>query len=74
MLFGVLSPPGDVVLEYSAHIADKKLKGVEIIHFDEEGKIVEFEVMVRPTSAILALGEAVDARIGPLVTGAKKQV
>ena len=54
----------DVVLEYSARVADKKLKGVEIIHFDEEGKIAEFEVMVRPTNAIVALGEAVDARIG----------
>ncbi|MCS6766615.1 MAG: nuclear transport factor 2 family protein [Candidatus Protistobacter heckmanni] len=46
----------DVVLEFSANIGGKKLKGIDFIRFDEQGKIVEFEVMVRPMSGLQALG------------------
>jgi hypothetical protein len=64
--------PNDVVLEFSARIGDKKLKGVDIIRFDEAGRIAEFEVMVRPANALAALGAAMGARIGPVVNAAKK--
>jgi hypothetical protein len=67
-----VSGPNDVVLEFSARVGDKKLKGVDIIRFDEAGKIAEFEVMVRPANALAALGEAMGARIGPAVNAAKK--
>lgn len=53
-----------VVLEFSARLADKKLKGIDIISFDEEGKITEFEVMIRPANAAVALGEAMAAKAG----------
>jgi hypothetical protein len=62
----------DVVLEFSARVGDKKLKGVDIIRFDEAGNIAEFEVMVRPANALVALGAAMGARIGPVVNAAKK--
>lgn len=39
-----------VVLEFSAEVAGKALKGIDMIRFDGEGKIVEFEVMVRPAA------------------------
>jgi hypothetical protein len=48
------------------------LKGVDIIRFDEAGRIAEFEVMVRPANALMALGQAMGARIGPVVNAAKK--
>jgi hypothetical protein len=54
-----------VVLEFSARVGDKKLKGVDIIAFDETGKIKEFEVMIRPANAAVALGEAMAAKAGP---------
>jgi hypothetical protein len=53
-----------VVLEFSANVGDKALKGIDMIRFDREGKIVEFEVMVRPASGVQALGEAMAARLG----------
>jgi len=53
-----------VVLEFSANVGDKQLKGIDFIRFDAEGKIVDFEVMVRPLSGLMALGEAMGARIG----------
>ena len=52
-----------VVLEFSADVGDKSLKGIDMIRFDDLGKIVEFEVMVRPASGVQALGEAMGARL-----------
>src|SRR3546814_6016205 len=40
------------------------LKGIDMIRFDENGKIVEFEVMVRPLSGLQALGEEMGRRLG----------
>ena len=53
-----------VVLEFSARVAGKSLKGVDIIRFDPDGRIVEFEVMARPFAGIQALGAEMAARIG----------
>ncbi|MDM0070194.1 nuclear transport factor 2 family protein [Variovorax sp. J31P207] len=54
----------NVVLEFSARVGDKKLKGIDLVRFDEDGKIVEFEVMVRPLSGLQALGQAMGERLG----------
>ena len=54
-----------VVLEFSARVGDKKLKGIDIISFDDAGRISEFEVMIRPANAAVALGEAMAAKAGP---------
>ena len=56
---------GSVVLEFSARVGDKKLKGIDIISFDDAGKIKEFEVMIRPANAAAAVGEAMAAKAGP---------
>lgn len=53
-----------VVLEFSARVGDKELKGIDMIRFDEEGRIVEFEVMARPASGLMALAQAMGARLG----------
>ncbi|MBL8311801.1 MAG: nuclear transport factor 2 family protein [Burkholderiales bacterium] len=47
-----------VVLEFSADVGDKALKGIDMIRFGADGKIIEFEVMVRPATGLAALGEA----------------
>ncbi len=60
-----------VTLEFSAEVNDKQLKGVDIIRFDEAGKIVEFEVMVRPFSGLQALGEEMGKRLGHLLPAYK---
>ena len=57
----------NVVLEFSAHIGDKQLKGIDLIRFDTQGLIVDFEVMVRPMSGLQALGEQMGARLAPLM-------
>ena len=53
----------DVVLEFSAHVGGKQLKGADFIKFDEDGLIAEFEVMIRPVTGLMALGQAMGAAL-----------
>ncbi|WP_397452317.1 nuclear transport factor 2 family protein [Pseudomonas sp. NA-150] len=57
----------NVVLEFSATVSGRELKGIDMIRFDESGKIVEFEVMVRPMSGLQALGEEMGRRLAPFL-------
>jgi hypothetical protein len=52
-----------VVLEFSAVVGDKKVSGIDMIRFNEEGLIMEFEVMVRPMSGLQVLGAEMGARL-----------
>lgn len=45
-------------LEFSARVGEFSLKGVDIIRFNDDGKIAELEVMVRPAKGLHALAEA----------------
>ncbi|MFB8023184.1 nuclear transport factor 2 family protein [Streptomyces rubiginosohelvolus] len=47
------------VLLFRATVAGKEIHGIDLVHLDEDGRIKEFTVMVRPASAVQALGEAV---------------
>ena len=58
-----------LVLEFSAKVGERELKGIDMIRFDEAGKIVEFEVMIRPMSGLQALGEEMARRLAPLLSG-----
>ncbi|MDA7085861.1 nuclear transport factor 2 family protein [Pseudomonas sp. SA3-5] len=59
----------DVVLEFAAKVAGRELKGIDMIRFDEQGKIVEFEVMIRPMSGLQVLGDEMARRLAPLLSG-----
>ena len=61
----------NAVLEFSARVGDKQLKGIDLIRFDADGRIVDFEVMVRPASGLQALGAQMGERIGPLLAAFK---
>ena len=55
----------NVVLEFSAKVGDRELKGIDMVRFDDDGKIVEFEVMIRPMSGLQALGDEMGRRLAP---------
>lgn len=57
----------NVVLEFSARVGDRQVKGIDMIRFDEAGLIVDFEVMVRPMSGLQALGDEMGRRLAPLL-------
>ena len=63
----------NVVLEFSATVNGKELKGIDLIRFDEEGRIAEIEVMVRPMSGLQALGEEMARRVGATLPAFKGQ-
>ncbi|MFE9258849.1 nuclear transport factor 2 family protein [Streptomyces sp. NPDC006879] len=52
--------PSEVLL-FRATAAGKEIHGIDLLHFDDQGLIKEFTVMVRPQSAVQALGQAVFA-------------
>ncbi|MNF65909.1 hypothetical protein D3C84_476880 [compost metagenome] len=61
----------NVILEFSARVGEKQLKGIDMIRFNEQGKIVDFEVMVRPLSGLQALGEEMGKRLGAYLAASK---
>jgi hypothetical protein len=60
-----------VVLEFSARVGDKNLKGIDLIQFDTQGRITDFEVMIRPFNGLQALGAEMGARLGHLLPAYK---
>jgi hypothetical protein len=60
-----LSADGDPVeahiLIFRATVAGKQIHGIDLLQLDDQGLIKQFTVMVRPLSAVTALGEAVHA-------------
>ncbi|WP_370552888.1 nuclear transport factor 2 family protein [Cupriavidus basilensis] len=52
-----------VVLEFSARVDGKAVKAIDMIRFDANGRIDDFEVMVRPKSGLDALAAAMGARL-----------
>lgn len=63
----------NVVLEFSANVQGRQLKGIDLIRFDEQGKIVDFEVMVRPMSGLQVLGEEMGKRLAPYLAANKSK-
>ena len=53
----------NVVLEFSANVGETKLKGIDMIRFNDQGRIVEFEVMIRPKRGLEALATQMGERI-----------
>ncbi|MEU7606308.1 nuclear transport factor 2 family protein [Streptomyces sp. NPDC040724] len=47
------------ILAFRATVDGKQIHGIDLLQFDEAGRVKEFTVMVRPQSAVQALGQAV---------------
>ncbi|MFJ6793450.1 nuclear transport factor 2 family protein [Streptomyces sp. NPDC091268] len=53
------TPAPSVVLPFRATVDGKQIHGIDMLQFDGAGRVKEFTVMVRPQSAVHALGQAV---------------
>jgi len=51
------------MLEFSAKVGELSLKGIDIIRFGADGRIVDFEVMIRPFKGLTALAEAMQKQL-----------
>ncbi|UQA90805.1 nuclear transport factor 2 family protein [Streptomyces halobius] len=52
----------DHALVFTAKVGDLEINGCDFLHFDDDGLIDAFTVMVRPMSAAQALAEAMNAQ------------
>ena len=56
----------DHALVFTADVNGKKVNGCDFLHFDEDGRIDDFMVMVRPLSGAQALAEAMAAEFAQI--------
>jgi|SRR4051794_20604482 len=50
-------------LVFRARVGDKDVEGLDLLRVDRSGLVTELTVMVRPLSGLLALAEAMGARL-----------
>lgn len=50
-------------LEFEARLGEFSMRGIDLIELNEEGKIVDFEVMIRPANALQAVGMEMGKRL-----------
>jgi hypothetical protein len=59
-----LAEDGTVVLRFKARVGDRELEGIDFLELDEQGKVAEVTVFMRPMSALTAFNEQMAARLG----------
>jgi hypothetical protein len=56
---------GDTVcLRFQARVGDRELEGIDFLELDEDGRVAELTVFMRPLSAITAFNERMSQRLG----------
>ncbi len=64
----IISADGrDQALVFRATIDGKQVSGCDFLHLDDDGRIDDFVVMVRPLTAAVALSEAMGAQLEQIV-------
>jgi limonene-1,2-epoxide hydrolase len=56
----------DHALVFETRVGDKQIEGCDFIQLDDDGRIAEFTVMVRPMSGMLALAEAMKVQLSAI--------
>lgn len=59
----------DAVLEFTTEIDGVQINGVDLIRWREDGRIIDFKVMVRPLKAVNALHQAMGQMLQRLSSG-----
>jgi hypothetical protein len=50
-------------LAFSARVGDREVEGIDLLRFDDDGKVRELAVYVRPMSGVNALAEAMGKKL-----------
>lgn len=53
----------DEVLRFAARVGDKQVEGIDFVHYTADGKVDDLTVMIRPLHGLLAVVEAMQARL-----------
>ncbi len=59
------SADGGELLHFTWRLGEHEAEGVDMMHFDEAGLIIDYRVMVRPLSAVITLRDAVFSQLPP---------
>jgi hypothetical protein len=59
----------DAMLEFTAELNGIHINGVDIIHWNADGKIDDFKVMIRPLKAVNLLHELMKQMLGQMGSG-----
>jgi hypothetical protein len=62
----LISETGTHVLIFEARVGEKTLQGMDYLRTDEQGRITELTVMIRPLSGLIAVAE----KMGPALAEA----
>ncbi|MET9329136.1 nuclear transport factor 2 family protein [Tsukamurella sp. NPDC003166] len=62
----------DHTLVFTTTMKGRAVHGCDILHLDDDGRIDDFTVMVRPLSGVQALNEAMGAQFGRIVKEAEE--
>ncbi len=58
-----LETAGTAILAFSARVGDRTLDGIDLLRFDDDGKVREMAVYIRPLSGLNALAEAMRRKL-----------
>jgi len=64
-----LRGPRDAMLEFETEIDGIQVNGVDLIRWNDEGRVVEFKVMLRPLKAVNLIHERMAAMLAALQSG-----
>jgi hypothetical protein len=53
-----------VCLRFKARVGDRELEGIDFLELDDDGRVAELTVFMRPLSAINAFNERMKLRLG----------
>ncbi len=59
-----LAGENTVCLRFKAKVGDRELEGIDFLELDDDGKVTELTVFMRPLSAITAFNEQMKQRLG----------
>jgi hypothetical protein len=59
-----LTGENSVCLRFKARVGDRELEGIDFLELDDDGKVAELTVFMRPLSAITAFNEQMKQRLG----------
>jgi hypothetical protein len=53
-----------VALRFKARVGDRELEGIDFLELDDEGRVAELTVFMRPMSALTRFNEQMAERLG----------
>lgn len=59
-----LADGNTVALRFKAKVGDRELEGIDFLELDENGRVAELTVFMRPLSALTAFNEQMMVRLG----------